>query len=176
MRAKRLLGWIGLMVLALVLVDAVLILLFRMRPQRVVDLVRMFNRRFINPVVLRLAGREGSAFGVISHTGRASGRRYRTPVIAQRTLNDFIVPLPYGTTVDWLRNVQAGGTAALEIEGATYEIGRAELITPAEAEPFLPLWLRHRFHRYGINQYVRLHPAPVTGSVKIGGDAARIAG
>ncbi|RXS80310.1 nitroreductase, partial [Geobacillus sp. PK12] len=61
------------------------------------DVVRTFNKRVLNPVMLRLAGKRYWYAAVLRHTGRRSGKRYATPVVVERTANGFIIPLPYGT-------------------------------------------------------------------------------
>ena len=34
----------------------------------------------------------------------------------------FVVPLPYGTRVDWLRNVLAARRATIDAQGKTYNV------------------------------------------------------
>ena len=68
------------------------------------DAVRTFNKHVLNPAMLLLAGREHWYAAALQHTGRRSGKTYTTPVVADRVVDGVIVPLPYGTGVDWLRN------------------------------------------------------------------------
>ena len=75
--------------------------------------VRVFNKHVLNPAMLTLAGRKHWYAAVIRHTGRRSGKSYATPVVADRVADGFILPLPYGTGVDWLRNVLAAGSATI---------------------------------------------------------------
>ena len=79
------------------------------------DAVRVFNKHVLNPVMMNLAGRKHWYAAVIRHTGRRSGKTYATPVVADRVANGFILPLPYGTGVDWLRNVLAAGRATVTV-------------------------------------------------------------
>ena len=67
--------------------------------------VRVFNKRVLNPVMLSMAGRKHWYAAAIRHTGRRSSKRYVTPVLADRFADGFVIPLPHGTGVDWLRNV-----------------------------------------------------------------------
>ena len=72
--------------------------------------IRRFNRAILNPLMLRVADRfHGTYPAVVHHVGRRSGRRYRTPVVAQPIRGGFVIPLPYGTDTDWCRNVRAAG-------------------------------------------------------------------
>lgn len=57
------------------------------------------------------------AFGVVAHTGRKSGRTYRTPVNAFRTRDGYVVPLTYGPEAEWVRNVLAAGGCELITRG-----------------------------------------------------------
>jgi hypothetical protein len=54
----------------------------------------------------------------------------------------FLIPLPYGTQTDWLRNVRAAGRFTLEQKGVTYEVSELEVIDKAAAEGSFPRWLR----------------------------------
>ena len=51
--------------------------------QRGRDAVRRFNRRWLNPVMLRMAGRPNWYAARLEHLGRHSGRTYATPVVAK---------------------------------------------------------------------------------------------
>jgi hypothetical protein len=57
------------------------------------DRLARFNRRLFNPVVRTFAGRRGSPVAVVVHRGRRSGRRYRTPVLAFRANDGYVVAL-----------------------------------------------------------------------------------
>lgn len=117
------------------------------------DALRSFNKRFLNPAMMRIAGRKFVYAAVIRHTGRRSGTAYATPVVADRTGNSFVIPLPYGTGTDWLRNVQAAGHATLQVRGETYEVAAPEIIDAATALPQVPaaharVWQRLRIKHY----------------------------
>lgn len=71
--------------------------------------IRRFNRRALNPLTLRVVGNRTRVYAALHHTGRRSGRVYTTPVVAEPLNYGFIIPLPYGTDVDWLQNVLAAG-------------------------------------------------------------------
>ncbi|BBY90480.1 hypothetical protein MGALJ_01490 [Mycobacterium gallinarum] len=118
--------------------------------------VRRFNKHALNPAMMHLAGRRHWYAAVMRHTGRRSGRHYATPVVADRVANGFIVPLPYGTDVDWLRNVQASGAAAVSVGGHTYDVVEPEIIDAATAGPQLSPRRRRVFQAFGIKRFVKL--------------------
>lgn len=120
------------------------------------DRIRPFNKYVLNPLMLRLAGRRHWYAAVIRHTGRRSGRRYATPVVADRVADDLIIPLPYGTHVDWLRNVLAAGRATVQVSGQTYDVTEPVIIDAAVAEPQLPDRRRRLFQHAHIDKYLKL--------------------
>ena len=111
-----------------------------------------------NALVLPTAGRRISAYAVLRHTGRRSGRTYLTPMGAYPFADGFVMGLTYGPTVDWCRNVLASDNAVLRWRGKDYALERPELIPinphvlRAFPLPFRPvlarelsqcLWLHH---------------------------------
>lgn len=121
------------------------------------DTIRTFNKYLLNPVMLRLAGRKHWYAAVIRHTGRKSGRNYATPVVADRVAGDeFVVPLPYGTRVDWLRNVLAAGKATITVGGRSYDVVAPEIIDAASAEPKLSARRRRAFARFGVENFLKM--------------------
>jgi deazaflavin-dependent oxidoreductase (nitroreductase family) len=118
--------------------------------------VRVFNKHVLNPVMMNLAGRKHWYAAVIRHTGRRSGKSYATPVVADRVADGFILPLPYGTGVDWLRNMLASGRAAVTVAGETFDVTAPEIIDAATAMPQLSLRHRRAFQQFGIDNFVKL--------------------
>ena len=119
------------------------------------DAVRTFNKCVLNPAMMQLARKHWYA-AVIRHTGRRSGKKYATPVVADRVDDGFILPLPYGTGVDWLRNVVAAGGATVTVDGETFDVVEPEVIDAATAAPQLSPRRRHAFQRFGIKSFVKL--------------------
>jgi len=121
------------------------------------DAVRTFNKHVLNPAMMHLAGRKHWYAAVIRHTGRNSGKSYATPVVADRVAGDgFILPLPYGTSVDWLRNVLAEGRAAVTVSGQTYDVAEPEIIDAATAGAQLSPRRRRVFERFGIDNFLKV--------------------
>ena len=73
------------------------------------------NRRLTNPVARLVAGRV-PPLAIVEHRGRRSGTTYRTPVMVFRSRDGdgFVVALTYGPEADWVRNVLAEGSCAME--------------------------------------------------------------
>jgi len=123
-------------------------------PRPLLRAIRTSNKYLLNPVMRALGGRRNSYAAVIRHTGRTSGKRYSTPVGAERTPDGFVIPLGYGTQVDWLRNVRAAGRASITADGETRDVTEPELIDAATALPLLSPKRRRTSERVGIEQYL----------------------
>lgn len=67
-----------------------------------------FNRSITNPIQARWAGRL-PPWAIIEHTGRNSGRTYRTPVLAATRDDRIYIAILYGEESDWVRNLLAAG-------------------------------------------------------------------
>jgi hypothetical protein len=152
---KRLLG----LVIGIAVADAAFAWLVRhdwaRRP------VRSFNRTVLNPVMLKRAGEGGWYASVIEHTGRRSGHRYQTPVMAEPVSDGFVIPLPYGERVDWLANARASGTATIRRQGVSYPVSNFEVISDLDAAPLIPPAHLHSFRFHGVDHYVRAHTTGV---------------
>ncbi|MGX9791153.1 nitroreductase [Mycobacterium sp. MMS18-G62] len=120
------------------------------------DAVRAFNKRVLNPAMMHLAGRKHWYAAVIRHTGRRSGKSYATPVVADRVTDGFILPLPYGVGVDWLRNVVAAGSATITADGQTYDVVEPEIIDAGAALPQMSERRRRALSRFGIEDYLKV--------------------
>lgn len=119
------------------------------------DWIRTLNRYVLNPAMLHLAGRKHWYASVIRHAGRRSGKIYSTPIVAERVPGGgFIVPLPYGTGTDWLRNVLAAGRATITTGGRTFDVVDPHVIDAVEAAPKLTPRRRRTFERFGIENFV----------------------
>ncbi|PFG38809.1 deazaflavin-dependent oxidoreductase (nitroreductase family) [Georgenia soli] len=124
--------------------------------------VARFNKRVLNPAMLRLAGRRHWYTSVLRHTGRRSGRAFATPVVAVPVDGGFVVPLPYGQKVDWLRNVRAAGRAVLTCRGTTYDVSGPEVLDAAVVMPMLEPRYQRVWRRYDIEHFLRVRAVPRT--------------
>jgi hypothetical protein len=68
----------------------------------------------------------------------------------------FIVPLPYGTKVDWLKNVLAARGATIEAKGERHAVVEPEVIDAVAAFPLLPPRLRRTWGLFGIERYLKV--------------------
>jgi deazaflavin-dependent oxidoreductase (nitroreductase family) len=114
--------------------------------------------RVVNPLVLSLAGtRLLPLYGVLEHRGRRSGKAYRTPVVVRPTSDGFIVPMPWGESTDWYRNVRAAGECVIRWKGRGYRMVQPELIDEeAAARASFSAFERTMMTRLGIEHWLRL--------------------
>lgn len=103
---------------------------------RVPRAVANFNRRVTNPVARSLTPWL-PCLGTLEHTGRKSGRRYRTPLLVFTTQNGFIILIGYGPETDWLRNVLAGGPTVLHKRGKAVALANPRIVEKTEAAPLI---------------------------------------
>ena len=88
--------------------------------------VAAFNKLVTNPI-------QGTyawllvPWAVLIHTGRRSGRRYRTPVMARRHGDQLRVPILYGLQSDWVRNLLTAGEGQVVRGGRTYPLTEIHL-------------------------------------------------
>lgn len=121
------------------------------------DSVRVFNKHLLNPAVLRLAGRKHFYASAIHHTGRRSGRSYVTPVTAFRVTDGFVIPLPYGTHTDWLRNLLVEQHGSIRFHGETFPISSPVVVASATASAELPPRQRKIMRTLGFHDFVHLN-------------------
>ncbi len=111
--------------------------------------------RPLGPIARPIAGKRWFPFyAVLHHTGRRSGKAYATPVVALRTPEGFIVPLPFGDATQWARNVFAAGGGALTFAGRDYRIAEPRVIDREDARSVLPAFVRFLAARLGLRQFV----------------------
>ena len=94
-----------------------------------------FNRRVTNHLFAPLAGRV-PPWILLEHTGRHSGRTYRTVVWAFPVHGDLVVALTYGPAADWVRNVKATARVTVELGDET-RVGAAHVLEPGTADDAL---------------------------------------
>jgi deazaflavin-dependent oxidoreductase (nitroreductase family) len=131
---------------------------FRQRDQATINKRRSFNKRWSNRIINTLgrAGQPNSIFALVHHVGRHSGKSYATPVRVVPVEGGFIIPLTYGRTADWYRNLQVGGGGQLQWQGKTYMVSQPEMVDSAQALPAFPLPSRFLFWLDGVPQFVHV--------------------
>lgn len=111
--------------------------------------------RPLGPVALPIAGtRWLPLYAILRHTGRRSGTAYATPVVALRTPDGFITPLPFGDATQWAKNLFAAGGGSIRSAGREHEIGQPRIVEGEDAEAHLPAIVRFLAGRLGLRQYV----------------------
>jgi deazaflavin-dependent oxidoreductase (nitroreductase family) len=123
----------------------------RTRVWRLRRAVNRYLNPVLGPVVKRLPG-----FAILSHTGRKSGRTYRTPVNVFRRDDHYFFFLTYGSDSQWVKNVLATGSCSIQTRGRVIELVEPELVTDPELRPAPPhvRFLERRIA--GVTQYVRM--------------------
>ncbi len=156
MMLKRFAQIVGSLFLTLLVLAALFVLAMRAKYPPVLTAVRRFNRAVTNPRALETAGHPGAAASVIHHSGRTSGTPYETPIGPVPTDDGFVIPLPYGTTPDWLKNVMAAGSAVIVHEGTTYHVDRPELIPIEAALDHVPRAEQWALRAFGVDQFLQV--------------------
>ena len=116
--------------------------------------VARFNRRYWNPLFLRVAGHL-PWFAILSHEGRKSGRVYRTPVNAFGTDGGYIIALTYGQESDWVKNVLAAGGCELLTRGRRVRLRNPHIETDPSSK-WAPRPVRLALSLFRAPQYMRL--------------------
>lgn len=107
--------------------------------------VATFNKHVTNRITGPFAGML-PGFAIVTHVGRKSGRTYRTPVNMFRRGADYVFVMTYGPDADWVRNVDAAGSAEIRTMGRTVRLtdprhstDRERRGVPAPVRPVLRL-------------------------------------
>jgi deazaflavin-dependent oxidoreductase (nitroreductase family) len=129
--------------------------------QFLLNRMRFLNKRIFNPVILKFAGSSHSPISIIQHVGRRSGIPYKTPVIMGPFIDRFVFALPYGSKVDWYRNVLAAGRGTVIWHGREYPVEKPEPLVGETGWPALPLVLRLIVRIIGIQHFIQMKSAKV---------------
>jgi deazaflavin-dependent oxidoreductase (nitroreductase family) len=109
-----------------------------------------FNRRVANPFVRLIAGRL-SPFAIVNHTGRISGRAYRTPVLGFAKSGSLVIVLMYGARSDWVRNVVSAGAATVTRVGRSEAYVEPRMVGHDEATGSVPRIFRVPVRLLGVD-------------------------
>ncbi len=102
-----------------------------------------------------LAGRRAfPLWAVLEHRGRTTGVVRRTPVVARRTADGFVIPMPFGESTQWARNVLAAGGATVRWKGRDWAVTAPRLLDFDAAAPALGASQRPIARRAGITTYL----------------------
>ena len=114
--------------------------------------------RVLNPVALLVAGRV-PGFAILTHVGRRTGRRYRTPLMVFRRGDSYVVALGSGADVQWVRNVVAAGGGELEMRGRIVEVTEPRIWRDPSMRPLSPP-LRWIGSAIGLTEFLALRECP----------------
>jgi deazaflavin-dependent oxidoreductase (nitroreductase family) len=96
---------------------------------------------------------------IVEHIGRRSGRVYRTPVLAFRAGDAWVIALTYGSDTDWVRNVLGACGCTLEHGGNRLAL-RTPRVIVADAVPHgLPGPVRVALRALRVTEYLFFSPA-----------------
>jgi deazaflavin-dependent oxidoreductase (nitroreductase family) len=95
--------------------------------------ITRINKRFINPVMLRLAGI--GPMVDLEHVGRRTGTVRHTPLMAFRQGDVVTIALTYGPDVQWLANVRHSGGCRMRMGGEVLKLGAPRLWTRPRGWP-----------------------------------------
>jgi len=154
--------WYGLVALLGVVALAIGAARYVRARQALLDRVRVFNRRHLNPLTLGIAGRRGDYYHALRHVGRRSGRVYTTPLEAFPVGAAFVIPLTYGQRSDWAHNTLAAGGATLLREGEALTVTRPRVVPLGAVSHALPLLERLGLRALGIGELLLLERADDT--------------
>jgi deazaflavin-dependent oxidoreductase (nitroreductase family) len=141
----RILGLLALVVVGLAAFVRMVLVHESLR-RRLFPVLRPLYKRVFNPIALRDAARGDTRWAVLHHVGRRSGVAYDTPIDAQLTPDGAVIPLVYGASADWCRNVLAAGGCTLTVGSENLAFTAPRVVPISVAGPQL-LPAKARFWR-----------------------------
>jgi deazaflavin-dependent oxidoreductase (nitroreductase family) len=118
-----------------------------------------FNKHVTNKIILIFAGWL-PPFAVISHVGRRSGRVYRTPVLAFKSGEGYVVALTYGRDVDWVKNLLAAGRGEVERGGLKEPVSSIRIASYGDEGDLFPLWVRLLLSLISVKDCLHMEKTP----------------
>jgi deazaflavin-dependent oxidoreductase (nitroreductase family) len=116
--------------------------------------VARFNRVVTNPISSLVAGWL-PGFGIVEHSGRRSGRPYRTPVNVFQTPDGCVIALTYGSDTDWVKNVLAARGCSLMVHGRRVQLSDPRLVRN-ESNDDVPPFVRPMLRLLGVDEFLYL--------------------
>lgn len=93
---------------------------------------------------------------MLTHVGRRSGRRYRTPLFVFPSRDGgYVFGLAYRGDLDWVRNVRAAGNAELRTRRQTVQLAHPRL-TRLDTHPDAPWFHRCIFAAIGVHDFLEM--------------------
>jgi len=150
---------VGVVVIEQVFETALMQWAFRSRNARAIRLLTSYHKHVTNPVWVRVfAGRSANS-ALLHHVGRKSGKAFVTPLTAHKSEDTIIIPMPYGTETDWLRNLQAAGQGVVELDHRSYSVDDPEVVPVVEVVPLLSPMVARIVRMHRTEKALRIHIA-----------------
>jgi len=108
--------------------------------------IAKFNKYVTNKFFLLIAGWL-APWAIVHHTGRRSGKSYRTPVMTFPTESGFVFALTYGRDVDWVKNLLAADSGFLEYKRQKIPIHDIRIADYEEHKTLFPSWIQRSLNR-----------------------------
>ena len=119
--------------------------------------LRRFTTQMINPVTRLFAGRL-PGLGILTHAGRTTGRRYRTPIFVLRRGDDFVFALTYGSDAHWVKNILAAGCCEMRVRGRDVHLVEPEVFVDPTRR-LMPLPFRLAGRALLVTEFLCMHAA-----------------
>ncbi len=144
-----------------ILLLSVLVALVQSNRERILEQMRHCNKRYLNPLMLKMAGHRHAYCAAIQHVGRRSDQQYTTPIVADFSPDrkSLLIPLTYGVATDWCCNVVAAGRCTIKKDDVVYACIEPEIIDAVVALPQLPAVARVTFRVFGIAKFLTVRIA-----------------
>lgn len=124
--------------------------------------MRPFTTRVVNPLTRRVAGWL-PGFGLLTYTGRKSGKTYRTPLNVFRRGDTFVVALTYGSDAQWVKNVLAAGEAEMRWRRRMIRLGNPQMEIDRKGR-LVPLPVRLFMRLLRVSEYLTMTAQPSASS------------
>ena len=122
-------------------------------PKRLAKFNLVVTNRVLGPFARYLPG-----FGVLTHVGRRSGRRFQTPVNLYRHGDGYVISLMYGSDSQWVRNVLAAGAVDVETRGRRMHLVDPEIVRDP-SRSFVPPPVRVPMRLVDVDEFMLLNRA-----------------
>jgi deazaflavin-dependent oxidoreductase (nitroreductase family) len=119
--------------------------------------LRGFTTKMVNPVTRPFFGRLPGC-GILTHTGRTSGRRYRVPVFVLRRGDDYVFALTYGSESHWVKNILAAGGSEMRVRGRDLRLVEPEVFVDPTRR-LMPLPYRLAGRAVLVTEFLSMHAA-----------------
>lgn len=112
-----------------------------------------FNKRVVSHILGPLGGRV-RPFAIVEHTGRTTGRSYRTVVWAFERDGTVAIALTYGPDTDWVRNVMAADGGSIDLGGRRTPLAIPRIVGDDVGLRFMPAPVRPALRGLGVHQFM----------------------